>query len=53
MQASQAISEMPTATDHLRLVTKILNTMVVEEDFDCGLLHIEEAKEVLMNVHGK
>jgi hypothetical protein len=53
MQASQAISEMPTATDHLSLVTKILNAMVVEEDFDCGLLHIEEAKEVLMNVHGK
>jgi hypothetical protein len=53
MQASQAISEMPTATDHLKLVTKILNSMVVEEGFDCGLLHIEEAKEVLMNVHGK
>jgi hypothetical protein len=27
--------------------------MIVEDDFDCGLLHIEEAKEVLMNVHGK
>jgi hypothetical protein len=53
MQASQAISEMPTATDHLKLVTKILNAMLVEEDFDCGLLHLEEAKEVLMNVHGK
>jgi hypothetical protein len=53
MQASQAISEMPTSTDHLRLVTKILNAMVVEENFDCGLLHIEEAKEILMNVHGK
>jgi hypothetical protein len=53
MQASQAISEMPLATDHLRLVTKILNSMVIEEDFDCGFLHIEEAKEVLMNVHGK
>jgi hypothetical protein len=53
MQASQAISEMPLATDHLRLVTKILNAMIVEEDFDCGLLHIEEAKEILMNVHGK
>jgi hypothetical protein len=53
MRASQAISEMPMATDHLRLVTKILNAMVVEEDFDCGLLHVEEAKEVLMNVHGK
>jgi hypothetical protein len=52
MQASQAISEMPVAKDHLSLVTKILNAMVVE-DFDCGLLHIEEAKEVLMNVHGK
>jgi hypothetical protein len=53
MQASQAISEMPLATDHLRLVTKILNSMIVEENFDCGLLHIEEAKEILMNVHGK
>jgi hypothetical protein len=53
MRASQAISEMPLATDHLRLVTRILNAMVVEENFDCGLLHIEEAKEVLMNVHGK
>jgi hypothetical protein len=53
MQASQAISEMPMATDHLRLVTKILNAMIVEDNFDCGLLHVEEAKEVLMNVHGK
>jgi hypothetical protein len=53
MLASQAISEMPLATDHLRLVTKILNAMVVEENFDCGLLHVEEAKEILMNVHGK
>jgi hypothetical protein len=53
MRASQAISEMPTATDHLKLVTKILNAMLVEENFDCGLLHLEEAKEVLMNVHGK
>jgi hypothetical protein len=53
MQASQAISEMPMAKDHLRLVTKILNAMIVEENFDCGLLHVEEAKEVLMNVHGK
>jgi hypothetical protein len=53
MQASQALSEMPLATDHLRLITKILNAMIVEEDFDCGLLHIEEAKEILMNVHGK
>jgi hypothetical protein len=52
MQASQAISEMPLATGHLRLVAKILNAMIVE-DFDCGLLHIEEAKEILMNVHGK
>jgi hypothetical protein len=53
MRASQAISEMPLAADHLRLVVKILNAMVVEEDFDCGLLHLEEAKEILMNVHGK
>lgn len=53
MQASQAISEMPLASDHLRLVTKILNAMIVEDNFDCGLLHIEEAKEILMNIHGK
>lgn len=53
MKASQALSEMPLATDHLRLVIKILNAMIVEDDFDCGLLHIEEAKEILMNVHGK
>jgi hypothetical protein len=53
MQASQAVSEMPAARDHLRLVTKILNAMIVEDDFDCGLLHVEEAKEILMNVHGK
>jgi hypothetical protein len=53
MRASQAISEMPLASDHLSLVIKILNAMVVEEDFDCGLLHVEEAKEILMNVHGK
>jgi hypothetical protein len=53
MKASQAISEMPMATDHLKLVTKILNSMIVEEGFDCGLLHVEEAKEILMNIHGK
>jgi hypothetical protein len=26
---------------------------MVVEDFDCGLLHMEEAKEVLLNVYGK
>ena len=52
MQASQAIAELTTATEHLPLVVDILNSMVVE-DFDCGLLHLEEAKEVLLNVHAK
>ena len=52
MQASQAISELPNAEEHIPLIIDILNSMVVE-DFDCGLLHIEEAKEVLLNVHSK
>ena len=52
MRASQAIAELPNTTDHLGLVIDILNSMVVE-DFDCGLLHLEEAKEVLLNVHVK
>jgi hypothetical protein len=52
MLASQELSELPAATDHLPIIIKILNSMVVE-DFDCGLLHIEEAKEVLINVYGK
>jgi hypothetical protein len=52
LQASQLISEFPTSEDHLPLLCKVLNSMVVE-DFDCGYLHLEEAKEVLINVHGK
>lgn len=52
MKASQAIAEVPNATEHLPLIIDILNSMVVE-DFDCGLLHLEEAKEVLLNVHVK
>ena len=52
MQASQAIAEIPHASEHLPLVVEILNSMVVE-DFDCGLLHLEEAKEVLLNIHAK
>jgi len=52
MVASQALAELPVATDHLPTIIKVLNSMVVEE-FDCGLLHMEEAKEVLLNVYGK
>jgi len=52
MLASQELSELPDAKDHLPCIIRILNSMVVE-DFDCGLLHMEEAKEVLLNVHGK
>jgi hypothetical protein len=52
MLASQELSELPAAKDHLPIIIKILNSMVVE-DFDCGLLHMEEAKEILINVYGK
>ena len=52
MLASQELSELPAASDHLPIIIKVLNSMVVE-DFDCGLLHMEEAKEVLINVYGK
>jgi hypothetical protein len=52
MLASQELSELPAATDHLPIIVKVLNSMVVE-DFDCGLLNMEEAKEVLINVYGK
>ena len=52
LQASQALADIPTTRDHLPIIVKILNSMVVE-DFDCGLLHQEEAKEVLLNVYGK
>jgi len=52
MLASQELAELPAAKDHLPTIMRILNSMVVE-NFDCGLLHIEEAKEVLLNVYGK
>ena len=52
MKASQAIAELPESSEHVPLIIDILNSMVVE-DFDCGLLHLEEAKEVLLNVHAK
>ena len=52
MLASQELAELPAAKDHLPIIARILNSMVVE-DFDCGLLHKEEAKEVLLNVYGK
>jgi hypothetical protein len=52
MLASQELAELPSARDHLPVIVRILNSMVVE-DFDCGLLHMEEAKEVLINVYGK
>lgn len=52
MQAAQSIAELPSSSDHLPLIVSILNSMVVE-DFDCGLLHLEEAKEVLLNIHSK
>lgn len=52
MAASQELADIPAQDDHLPSIVKILNTMVVE-NFDCGLLHLEEAKEVLLNVYGK
>lgn len=52
MLASQELSELPASTDHLPNIIKILNSMVVE-NFDCGLLHLEEAKEALLNVYSK
>jgi hypothetical protein len=52
MLASQELAELPAARDHLPVIVRILNSMVVE-DLDCGLLHMEEAKEVLINVYGK
>jgi len=52
MLASQELAELPSAKDHLPVIIRILNSMVVE-DFDCGLLHMEEAKEALINVYGK
>jgi hypothetical protein len=52
MLASQELADLPAAKDHLPVIIRILNSMVVE-DFDCGLLHLEEAKEALINVYGK
>jgi len=52
MVSAQLISELPSNEDHLPTIIQILNSMVVE-DFDCGQLHIEEIKEVLLNVHAK
>jgi len=52
MMSAQLIAELPSHENHLPTIVKILNTMVVE-DFDCGRLHIEEIKEVLLNVHAK
>lgn len=52
MVSAQLISELPSADNHMPLMIKILNSMVVE-DFDCGQLHVEEIKEVLLNVHAK
>jgi len=52
MVSAQLISELPSADNYMPLMIKILNSMVVE-DFDCGQLHIEEIKEVLLNIHAK
>jgi len=59
LQASQVLAEYSGVLDpedddppYYPVIEKILNSMVVD-NFDCGLLHIEEAKEVLLNVHGK
>jgi len=52
MMSAQLIAELPSQDNHLPTIVKILNTMVVE-DFDCGKLHIEEIKEILLNVHAK
>lgn len=43
---------MPTAADYMPIIVRVLNSTVVE-DFDCGLLHVEEAKEVLLSVYAK
>jgi len=52
MMSAQLISELASKDNYMPLIIKILNSMVVE-DFDCGLLHIEEIKEVLLNVYAK
>ena len=53
MLSAQLIAELSAKENHMPTIIKILNTMVVEENFDCGQLHIEEIKEVLLNVHAK
>jgi hypothetical protein len=52
MMSAQLIAELPAQDNHMPTVVKILNSMIVE-DFDCGKLHIEEIKEILLNVHAK
>jgi len=59
LQASQVMAEYQGQIDsdeddvsYYPMFERVLNAMVVE-DFDCGQLHIEEAKEVLLNVYGK
>jgi hypothetical protein len=52
MMSAQLISELPAQDNHMPAIVKILNTMIVE-DFDCGKLHVEEIKEILLNVHAK
>jgi hypothetical protein len=52
MMSAQLIAELPAKDNYLPTIVKILNSMIVE-DFDCGKLHIEEVKEVLLNVHAK
>jgi hypothetical protein len=52
MMSAQLISEIPAQSNYMPTIVKILNSMIVE-DFDCGKLHVEEIKEILLNVHGK
>jgi hypothetical protein len=52
MMSAQLIAELPAQDNHMPAVVKILNSMVAE-DFDCGKLHVEEIKEILLNVHAK
>jgi hypothetical protein len=52
MMSAQLIAELPSKDNYLPTIVKILNSMVVE-DFDCGKLHVEEVKEILLNVHAK
>jgi hypothetical protein len=52
MMSAQLIAELPAQDNYMPTVVKILNSMIVE-DFDCGKLHVEEIKEILLNVHAK